>query len=240
MIFFLGCAAPTPEVPLLPDVELTDREPAWGAGDLPGAWAEATAAGWPAPTALLDVYLDFLSQGDDACPGAGLELDDSVLLGCTAASGYTFAGISSWYEQDEPDLAFRALHADMRLSTDDGRALLVGGTTYEMTEGGVRTESFEGSFVWEGDDGPFASGVSGYATRVFSSDTVTFDGGLAFGGLAIEADTLVVSSDGGATGALGLRDPVAGWHDVGYDGAECGRTEGDVEVCLDLTVLSAP
>lgn len=237
MILLLGCQPPPVEPPLLPSVDLNEATAAWGAADLPGAWADATAGGWPVPQTVLDAYLDFLAQGDSECPGTGLELDDSVLLGCTAASGYTYAGISSWYEQDEPELAFRALHADMRLTSPDGLALLVGGTVYEMQEGGVRTESFEGTFVWEGDPGPFGGGVSGFATRVSSAGDLTLNGGLAFGGLAIEADALTVSADGTAVGALGLRDPVAGWHDVVFDGAACGHAGAD-EVCLDLSPLA--
>lgn len=242
MIFVLACVSPEePEdsARAIPELDPPASTPTWGPEDVAAAWTEAMARGWPDAEHAIEVYAELMSHGDTECPGSTEQLDDSLVIGCTAESGYWYSGVATWSVGEGYGGVYNRLHGDFWLETDAGLAYRVGGTAYRLDKGESYTTYLEGTWIWDGDDGPFAGGVSGMAATTVGS-VVTVEGALGFDGIAFSADLSVDESS--VTGDLSVRDPTHGWHDVTFTGDPCATVtheSGTGEACFDFSALTA-
>ncbi len=240
----------------VPPLDAPVTTPAWSPSDVAAAWNSAVSLGWPDAGRANAVYLEIMTHGDAVCPGGLLQLDGSALLGCTAASDYYYSGISVYVSEGEVvdgvGGVLAGLHGDLRLVTPAGVQYWVGGSAFQRWSLRGReaylTEYFEGTWVWEGDDGPLRGGVSGLAQTTVAwrdtGNTVQVDGALAFEGVAFEAAALRVDAEGCSTGTLAIRDPAIGWHTMVFASCDgCATVTHDTgtfgDACFDLSPLFA-
>lgn len=212
----------------LPAINPIPSLPEWSPDEVAEAWNHALSQGWPNPADATRAYLAFMAQGDESCPGDPLQLSDEVILGCTANSGYYFSGIAVYrlesYEDEQGSEGIEGIHGDFRLETPVGEQMWVGGTggqqwSFSNAEA-IWYEVIEGTWIWEGGEGPYVDGVSGLVattiSRTSEADRVVVNGALSFGGIALSAEDFAVDEAGCASGTLAIRDPATGWHEIAF------------------------
>ncbi len=193
--------------------------------------------GLPDPFAPRDAYLAALAEGDASCPGGDpLQLDDSVILGCTAGSGWHYAGISSWLDQ-EPEFD---LFLEGELTAPTGEALIgAGHARYVLAGEGVEL-MLEGTWVGEGQPSWLGQGFSGswYASLGGSDEFVS--AWWTVGGTSLGFEPLQWNA-GCADGQVAVRTD-EGWVEATL---ACGCGEATFydqplgELCLDLEAALA-
>ena len=247
---FLACAE-AGEGGELPEVDRPATSAEWGAEDVVAAWAEATSAGFPEVSRIRDTWWALLAQGDDGCPGSETVLTDDILTGCEAESGTYYRGVGEFVDYGEKGWR---VWAECLIVDADGARFEAGGHAWrrewQATSTGAwrQRDSFDGTWLWEGDDGWLAEPVSGaleaMARRGPDGVLLTLDGAVTVRGLSVAARALSLGPNGEVRGALGIRDPSGAWHEATFDGGTCGALVFDEildegEVCLDLSALEA-
>ncbi len=257
------CELPEPAdpEPELPEVDRPTATPVWGPAEIETAIQTALIRGFPNVWELHDGYFDMLAHGDEFCPGHETYIDDTWLYGCTAQSGYWFAGVSEyWYEEqhlDLADLTTWVIAGDFEFRDDQGRSLMVGGGVAaqhwrELDTGtaGWFTE-IQGTWIDQSSETWLEEGVSGAVEITLihseSDDEIWMSGAVGFSGIQLYANQLQLqqSCDWGMAGDLSIRDPSGAWHEIefGHQCTPCGKAsfagqpEGDV--CPDLTPLAS-
>jgi len=254
----LGCASPDPksgggEPPSdmlpLPELAAEPVSPSLSASEV-GAQLSAALAVPPHAAEVNAAYRMLLAQGDDICPGSELHLTDEVLHGCEAASGYSYAGVSHWFEDpiDGPiEGVATGVAGDFWITTPSGHLFEAGGHSVEVSGDGLRVDELAGSWLWE--DGPdwLAEGYSGSLTIEHVGEVMLrVNGAATLLGISWSAHDLVLAErcDHGPTGSLGLRDPGGGWYELTFeDCAPCTQVRfGDTdlgETCVDFAPFVA-
>ncbi|MFZ5479125.1 MAG: hypothetical protein ACOZNI_20340 [Myxococcota bacterium] len=250
-MILLACAQPPEEDVAIadapfPEVEAPTSAPTWDAAGIEAAWAEAVSRGFPEVERPRDTWHALLAYGDETCPGDPDFLVDEVLTGCTAESGYVYAGVGGYVEVTEESHGFVGwqVHADATVTDAEGATFWVGGNVYHLEdtdeEGAFVEERIEGTWRWEGDDAWLADWTSGLLTFTLR-DTLAMEGALTFSGLSFAADGFSFDAEGLASGTLSVRDPGGAWHTVTYANGACGDVtfDGDAlgEACLDFQPL---
>ncbi len=243
-----------------PEVDPEPVEPSFDRAALAAALDAALAGGLPQIDDIHEAYLGFFAWGDGRCPGHDDYIDDIHLYGCEASSGAWFSGVSehvvSETEVDGDRYGSWFLFGDLLFVDPAGGVLEAGGElTFDATRAAdgrlSRATRHLGSWSYTGGGGARARGVSGLLDQTLTrdgGDTLVVEGAVGFDGVSLRFDALTLSPGcpDGATGALSLRDPVAGWYrvDLGEGCSACGPAvfegrDAIGEVCPDLSALRA-
>ncbi len=246
-ILLVGCAGETPSPTDTGTISATSP-PLWSAEEATAqvqAWDEVVL---PTAADAVAAYLYALSNGDDSCPGSDTQLTESVLYGCTAESGWRYAGVAS-YGGDEDGYW---LGGDFELWDPDGQTYSAGGglshQVTEMETALVWVMEIGGTWVWPAAEGWLGEGTSAvYQIVGGREETVELEitGGVTLAGQSV--DFLLAWSELGCweqpTGEVKVRDEAGAWYRlVLEDCTGCGSIiygTGEVlgEGCVSLTNL---
>ncbi len=245
--------------PDLPSIDRPAAQAQWGPAEIETEIEAALIAGFPEVWSLHDTYLEMLTHGDALCPGHETYIDDTWLYGCTAESGYWYAGVSEYWTETQyletAEIRSWVIAGDFEFRDTQGGSLAVGGgiTAQHWQEldsdvSGWFTE-IQGSWIRAGEGGWLEDGVSGaIQTTMTHSDTddeIWLSGAVGFSDIQLYTRQLRLarSCDWGMTGALSVRDPGGAWHEIvfGNESTSCGRVsfQGEPmgEVCPNLDSL---
>ena len=234
--------------PPLPEVSATGAKPSLSVDEV----AHLIETAWstpPDPGEVVDTYAHLMTMGDEFCPGDLYSITDMWLYGCTAETGYSFAGVSeSFYERIaqrgfEGDLA--GVSGDFWIDTNTGATLEGGGHAVVIKEENLWVAEMAGSWRWDDGSPPLAHGFSGNIWIEFVDGfAVQLRGAADIAGVHVAAQDYMLSAfcDYGPTGKLSLRDPSGGWYDLSFSNCNpCTDVyfEGEIlgETCLDMSGL---
>lgn len=262
----IGCQQPDPTgdsgAPIEPPaIALEASQPVWDGPAVEAALEAALVDGMPTPAPPILAYFGLMALGDELCPGDPSQLTDAVILGCTAANGAWFGGVSEWLDVagglpnpgNYQHYQVQSLVGDFEIRDPSGRVFRAGGNMTRVLWSRVGTRGFSGELVgtwgWEGDAGWLADGLSAnLSIRAFEDrggDRLRLQGGLQVHGLALELRPLRYgpACPSQPEGAVEIRDPSGAWHHLELGACEaCGQLwvggEGDpVEICPDLSAI---
>jgi len=211
-----------PEEPALPGVTVNPVSPSMDAEEAAAALSLALASP-PDSVATTAAYRMLMEQGDEYCPGNEYYITDMHLYGCDASTGYHFAGISDWLEEEvDPrfDAWLEGVVGDFWIITPDGELFEAGGHSVSITGSTFWMRELAGSWLWQGGDPWIASGFSGsMILEEEYSRGIRLTGGAQIEGVSWSATDLMLalSCDYGPTGRLGLRDPGGGWYTMAFE-----------------------
>ena len=155
-----------PEDPGLPEVEGDFVSPSMSAEEVADALTLALSNP-PNSSDSTAAYRMLMTQGDDFCPGSEYFITDIRLYGCDASTGYFFAGVSDWLEEElDPELGLflEGVAGDFWIITPDGELFEAGGHSVYMWSEHFWIRELGGSWIWQGGDPWIASGFSGSLT----------------------------------------------------------------------------
>lgn len=253
----LACTSGTAGGPFEPATAGQASEPshpdaAYTAEEAAAAMTEGIRFGLPSGTGLWAVWTDFLSHGDETCPGAEAVEQNSLAVfdpyGCVASSGYWFQGAGGggvgMLDTDMDGTAksyVEMFKADGSMRTPQGDTFEFGGAIELIIQGDLDVAEVEaevlGTYAYPLAEEPWL--VHGVSTAVYYEGTreagiwrVTLDGGVTVAGESVGFDGLSVNGDCGLTptGKVSVRDAVGYWYELEYDEATC---DGCGEVVFD-------
>lgn len=238
----------------------------WDADQVAAAVAEVLEQGYVGPTELKEVYLDAMSNGDEACPGLDQNgelttITDDWIIGCTSDAGWFYSGVAlyefnSWSDDGGTNVSL-GMGGDFEIRDDSEQKFTVGGHALLhvalVGDTITMTNEVNGSWIFEGQPGWLGEGM-GTLTWIEGTVTpdgrsVTLDGGIQVGDHALYFDE--ITWDDAAcwdqpTGTLRVRDPSGVWFRIALSDSctGCGPlTYGDDdagEACVDLSGLPEP
>ena len=245
------------------DTAGTDAEK-WDGLDTPGFELEATPEelvaeletllqwGLPDAGTIRDHYDELMTYGDaeaGGCPGAEHTLDDDVVRGCFAESGWFYSGISTWMEQDVETEEGPALNwfftGELWITSPKDLTFTVAGDVSHRSNDFGAVEEIRGSWVSELHGGWLGSGVSAWLDHTVEDGSQVLAGTLSVAGVYVELVELTRGPRFGscteeqAEGQLRIRDASSRWVDweVGCYGCGPVSLDGEVlaeSVCFDL------
>ncbi|MDG1484329.1 MAG: hypothetical protein P8R54_32350 [Myxococcota bacterium] len=257
IVTLVGCAGETACAPGFtpsatgncdPTPDDDNTTPAWTAAEAVSAIEALFAMGFTGPMELRAAYLERMSHGDELCPGSDVEISDSFVTGCTASSGYYFAGVSVYetmeWEGENSDVW--AIGGDFEIQAPDGSQMLVGGHSFALYED-LQTQWFggdiTGSWSIDGAEGWLGEGISAMLlVNGMPSTSLDVTGGLGVGDTALFFPGLMWNDlDCPPAGEVQVRDSSGHWFDLLLpdDCTGCGtlhyESNGTVEdVCVDF------
>ena len=229
-----------------------DTGPVWTFDDAVAAIDGVFAMDFTGPVELRAAYLERMSHGDDDCPGSDVEISDSFVTGCTASSGYYFAGVSVYetHEWDGENSDVWSFGGDFEIQAPDGTQMLVGGHTFGLYED-LQSDAFGGDITgsWSeaGAPGWLGQGISAMLLLDgVPSTSLTLSGGLAVGSTALFFPELHWSSlDCPPAGEVQVRDEAGHWFALTLtdDCTGCGTMryasqDSTADVCVDFGALA--
>ena len=210
-------------------------------------------AGMPSPLLPRKAYLEAFSGRDDNCPGgAGYNLS-GAFQGCTADTGWLYAGVAEYSGSVDPDeLRDFDLLADCYMVDPDGNWFVAGGELlFEHNgnqHGGSMLAELSGTFSYAGAGGWMAPEGAGAVIAMEAQWTETgwsliLDGVATDGTNSVRLEALTANSGlcgGVPVGAYGLRGEGGYWYEVAADECGCGMVtyaDGSElgEACVDLS-----
>jgi len=237
-------------------VEIDPPAPSLDASAVSTSIATALGAGIPEPLSVRRAYIDALEHRDAFCPGGG---DLSIIgewAGCTAESGWRFAGYTEYTGSTSPEAVddFHLL-ADFRF-LDPGENRFVGGGELDLvlsTDGSDRTwtSQVSGTFSYAGAPGwmsPEGASATLETTGSWegSTWTLSLDGAMTDGTHALHLQTVTASSEtcgGQASGVISLRDTSGYWYTTsltcGCGAVRYANTTDMGETCVDISAVLA-
>lgn len=255
-----ACASgPAAETGAAPEVD-AGVEPVWSVQDMADAVLTMTREPAVSTLEVRSTYLDLMRRGDTDCPGSDTQLVSVTLNGCTADTGYFYAGVSVWTEQTTPTSGWR-LSGDFEIIDPEGRRFIGGGAAgWQIGADALDTVELSGTWSYPGATTDWLdTGVSAYWRQLTSVDgdrvTASLEGGLSYAGVSLWTDAWHYDSAGCAQpmGAFDVRDPSGLWFHLDYgddcdagatvtvDGAPMGEVELDLGPWMRaLAVQAAP
>ena len=234
-----------------PEVEVEIPAPTLSAEAVGMAITETLAAGIPSPLQPRTVFLSLFAHRDPSCPGGESFTLPGRFQGCTADSGWLYAGVATYEGPIEPgDLrSFSVLGDCYIVSPDDDWFIGAGNLDYTVEGGG-------GGGQWRGRISgrwsfPLAEGwMTRPAAEATLESSVAWDGdrwellvtgSLSDGTRALLLTELVATRQGcgGApSGSIGLRGEGGYWYTLDLD-CGCGTVtyaDGQIlgETCIDI------
>ncbi len=231
--------------PDLPTVNAEPLQPTWTADHVAERLTEALGT-IPNPAEVFQTYGELMRQGDGRCPGSETIIVDTWLYGCDASTGYSYAGVTDWltgeYEVAGQWLELEGVAGDFWIDTPEDHRLEGGGNAVVLTNGDIWIGELAGSWQYTGGTDWFAHGFSGtMSLQLFPGLFTLLRGAIDVRGthLAMHDLMLPITCDGGAQGALSLRDPNGGWYRLSFENCSpCGELafEGKAigEACIDF------
>lgn len=245
----------------LPGADRPAMEPVWDAAELEAELSWLFSQGFPNSREAMGLYLDVLSHGDAICPGNAEYIDETMLRGCTAESGYFFSGVSTYERQslideDGNQVSYQGSTGDFLFRDPEGQEMEAGGhqtqAIWETAQGQVQQVLTEhsGSFVWAGHEGVYREKVSGslHAVAVISEGQkqLYLQGAISYLDHALYLQTGLLADCGwrNEAGVIEVRDPSGGWFTLGPQSCESdcmpvsfgGAPQG--EICVDLSPIA--
>ena len=223
--------------------------------------AEAVAAtiegvfdtGMPSPLLPRKAYLESFSGRDENCPGGwGYNLS-GAFQGCTAASGWLYAGVTEYQGSIDPDeVSSFSLLADCYMVDPDGNWFVAAGNLLlersGSSEGGSMLAEISGTYSYDGAGGWMAPAGAGAvlemeANWADSGWSLRLDGTVTNGSESVRLEAISAGSgqcDGIPVGAYGLRGAGGYWYELSAEECGCGMvTYADGtelgEACVDLS-----
>ena len=241
--------ADLPQDPGLPGVTVEPVTPSMSADEAAAALSAALGSP-PDSTETTAAYRMLMAQGDEYCPGNEYYITDIHLYGCDSSTGYHFAGISDWLEE-EVDAGLNAwlegVAGDFWIVTPDGELFEAGGHSVYISGDTFWMRELAGSWLWQGGDPWIASGFSG--SLIIEEEYargIRMSGGAQIQGVSWSATELMLPAgcDYGPVGRLGLRDPGGGWYTMVFEDCEPCATvmfeETELgEACVDFAPFLA-
>lgn len=247
----LACTSPAPEPardsagePL--EIIAPELAPEWDPQALVDSAAGLLAWGFPESETLRETYVEMMSHGDESCPGDAYQLNDDVVIGCYADSGYFYSGISTYISDDYEGGAKRIFTAELWIIDDAGRKFTASGDTqYRRHEDGWNTW-WTGSWVHDGAEGWLGEGISGEIYASKEGGSFSLGGYLDIGPNTAEIASLQFNQEhcpGEFSAQIWIRDPSGLWFLWEAPCGQCGSLSLDGEVvgdalCLDLMTPS--
>ena len=200
--------------------------------------------GYPMPGPLVNLWKEFLGNGDETCPGGGYiggGLSTTQVDGCVADSGYWYNGVGGsgmgWTDEDwdgDQDTFFLNMKTDGAMADPEGNVFSFGGdmkieVTGTPMEGGPFEGYILGSYTYAGSDVPWiregvstASYIDGTVDKT-GAWTLNVDGGFSVAGVAVSMVNFGIHGVCGdaPTGTIGVRDASGYWYDLTYDETTC-------------------
>ena len=234
--------------PALPDISATGTEPSL----TPAEVAERISTAWttpPDPGEIVTTYAELMRMGDPECPGDELSIRDQWLYGCTADTGYSYAGVAQLFYDTVTEGSIRGdmsgVSGDFWIDSITGATLEGGGHAVVIRGPSLWVSEIAGSWRW-GDGSPWlAQGFSGNLWIEFVDDfAIQLRGAADIMGTYVAAQEVQLTAycDYGLAGKLSLRDPSGGWYSLEFGGCEtCTDVyfEGEKlgEACVDMSGL---
>lgn len=240
----------------MPTVEIDPPAPSLDAASVATSIAAALSLGIPEPLTARRAYIDALAHRDAFCPGGG---DLSIIgewAGCTAESGWQFAGYTEYTGSTSPEAVddFHLL-ADFRFLDPAGHRFVGGGELDLVlsTDGGDRswTSQVSGTFSYAEAPGwmsPEGASATLQTTGSWAGSTwaLSLDGAATDGVHALHLQAVTASNetcDSQASGVISLRDTSGYWHTLSLD-CGCGEvryanTTDLGEACVDISAVLA-
>jgi len=234
--------------PSLPDITSSGAEPSL----TPTEVAQRIGLAWstpPDPGEVVSTYESLMRMGDAECPGNEFNITDQWLYGCTATTGYSYAGVSELFYDTVASRGvsgeLAGVAGDFWIDAVSGATLEGGGHAVVIRETGLWVSDIAGSWKWDEGTPWLANGFSGSLTIEFVENLmITLQGAANISGTHVAAQgfTLAAPCDYGPSGQLSLRDPGGGWYTMDFVGCEpCTDVffEGEHlgEACVDLSGL---
>ncbi|GEM_PF-5745257 len=243
-------AAPASDALAPPDLTLE-----WTADELVGSLDRLFEYGLPESVSLSEIYLELMAHGDGyvgGCPTDPLVLTDDVVEGCTAASGWFYAGISTWEELSEEEEGVGwGFTGDFRIISPDQEVYTVAGNVHALAPRedpeNEWSVAMHGSWhsTWHG--GWLERGLSASVEYFRREDQMTLVGVMQADDVAVEFVDVILEQDLDTCGGIreaqvAIRDPSGLWVDWQTSCSPCGPVSLDDEVlaesvCLDVTGL---
>lgn len=217
-LLIAGCDAPDPGQGDPADPGTADTadpasfpwpDPAWDAQGVAAAFDAVTAAGLPDPRTMRDAFAALFAHGDARCPQAqGYNL--LSFTGCTAESGWTFAGYSVY--QDGGPQGF-LLASDAYFLDPDGQQFSAAGQIIYQIQGDRAVIGMDGTWGY-----PPAGGWFGEVPSLNLSGSLSPDGGDLSGGLTLRDPGSDPDTDPGTGGARSLYFEQLRWSGGCFEG----------------------
>jgi hypothetical protein len=268
MWLLLACQPePTPATPVEDDSRDTASDEG---GDVPEVIVEIPAAslsaaavaqtiegvfasGLPSPLLPRRTYLEAFSGRDSDCPGGDGYNLSGAFQGCTAASGWLYAGVAEYQGAVDPDvLRDFSLLADCYMVDPDGNWHVAAGELLFVSDGdgsgGSMLSEISGTFSYAPAGGWMEPEGSGAVLTMEAqwTDTgwsATLDGSVTDGTSAVRLGALSAGSGqcgGVPVGAYKLRGEGGYWYTLTADKCGCGMVtyaDGSElgEACVDIS-----
>lgn len=198
--------------------------PTWDADEVSGR-IEAALPFLPDPLSAQSEYIEALMQGDPECPVLfeGWSML-SALQGCTASSGWVYAGLGSWFVMEED--GDYSLGADFLITSPEGEEFLGTGIAQYMDRADDQWDiALWGQWHW-----PLAEGWLKDVTSLLmqihrQGNRADFQGGWTgpygsfyFRGLQADLDQCVTTM-----GEIEVRDDEGFWYALTWGGGGCAQ-----------------
>ena len=233
---------------------------AWTAEEAVESVAELLQDGFPDPILLRDLYLELMAYGDTepgGCPGDPLVMSDEVVLGCTASSGWTYSGISTYESGTGEDARTGwGFSGDFRIISPDSETYTVAGDVHALALHDDEGQSddwnmrMHGSWLSSWHDGSLGRGLSARVDYVRLDTELEISGVMQSGESAVDFERLLYDDtledcEAGYDATIWIRDPSGLWLTWSNDCGLCGELALDDELvsdaaCLDLRGLDGP
>ena len=268
MWLLLACQPdPVPAAPIPTDTAVEETAPA---DTVPEVTTEIPAAaltaevvietieavfdtGMPSPLLPRKVYLESFSGRDENCPGGlGYNLS-GAFQGCTADSGWMYAGLAEYQGSIDPDaVSSFSLLADCYMVDPDGNWFVAAGNLLleraGNSNGGTMLAEISGTYSYAGAGGWMAPEGAGAVLEMEANWTdsgwsLNLDGTVTNGTDSVRLEAISAGSgqcDGIPVGVYGLRGASGYWYELIAGECGCGMvTYADGtqlgEGCVDIS-----
>ena len=219
----------------------------WAVEDVTENWQAVLDGYLPTCNAVIENWLRYfaMSEGGSCLGVTPGDLNDGV--GCTTPNDVWVRGQADYRYELLTETTFEhVINVDLDMVWPAGdivRFMGSCGVNGTLTEPGLRSQSFEGTYLDPTYDGPMSEGISGmwwsHVTReADGSEGLYFTGGMGYGEHFLYFTELRAYADGCTSGIAQIRDPSGYWWAIDFgDGS---REEGTCDSCGELSLSGSP
>lgn len=240
-----------------PEVVVEIPAPALSAEAVAESIEAVFVSGMPSPLLPRRTYLESFDGRDSDCPGGGGYNLPGAFQGCTAESGWLYAGVAEYDGSIELDeVRDFSLLADCYMVDPDGNWFVAGGELLLEhsgdANGGSMIAELSGTYSFAPAGGWMApEGAGAVLSQTAHWDQfgwqLTVDGVVTDGTASVRLEALSAGSgecDGAPVGTYGLRGEGGYWYTLAGEECGCGMVtwaDGSQlgEACVDLSEAAA-